>query len=344
MKRKWTISIISGLALVLILAACQAQATPNSNQNGFTFQGTRQFNGTFPAGAGRGFRETAQAEGTTVFQFNGTAFPGGFQGNGSPQGNVPAGGRPQGTPSPQVTATATPEPTATATIETATTQAEATVKAYFNALANGSFSQAASFVSIYSLAVDQMSGSDVQTALAQEAAAGGAWSDLQIVDSQSIAADTVLVHVKYQYGTGATKTDRDELWPVRNEAGNWLYNWNNLIDYKTLSNDPLTSNGVTLDPQILYRYSDHMVLKLMAQNGTNNLIVFGQSNEIIGNFHFGSQKVASEENKIVLNPLRTYLDATIIVDGYFENYPDSIDIRTWTNYDSPPWFTFVFSY
>ncbi len=363
MKKKTIFLIITGSILIMALSACQAASSNNTvnnsggqgNLGAGGFQGTRQFNGTgFPRGAGGGgsFRATAEAEGTTVFQFNGTAFPGGFQGNGtrSPQGNTGTGqGRQgqnqQGTPAPQETPTVAATPTATATVESDITDAEAALTNYFTDLQKTQFDQASQLVSIYSLAVDQMTRSDAQTALTNQVGDGAAWSDLKIVGAQELSDNTtVLVHVTYTYGVADKKENRDEVWPMRNEAGQWVYNWNNLIDYHTLDNAPETTYGLTIIPQILYRYADHMELSMMIQNSTNNLIVLGQSNEILGTLHFSGQTVKSESTKIAISPLRTYLDERIDFKGSFDTYPTSVDIRTWTNYSTPPWYTFTFSY
>ena len=77
---------------------------------------------------------------------------------------------------------------------------------------------------------------------------------------------------------------KDELWPMRFENGAWRYNWNNLIDFRTLDARSQTMNGITIMPVQINRFSDRVQLAMLVQNRTNETIVFGQVNEILGTF------------------------------------------------------------
>jgi hypothetical protein len=119
-----------------------------------------------------------------------------------------------------------------------------------------------------------------------------------------------------------------------------LYNFANLIDTLTLDAAAQTTGGVTLKPRILVRYSDHIRLELLAQNQTNETVVFGQPNEILASFHFGDKTVEAETNRIILEPKRSYPTVTLEVKGSFASFPASVDVRTWKNYQVDPWFSF----
>lgn len=132
----------------------------------------------------------------------------------------------------------------------------------------------------------------------------------------------------------------EALWPMRLENGAWLYNWENLIDFRTLDARAQTMNGVTVMPVQMNRYSDRIALSMLVQNRTNASVVFGQANETLGTFTFNDQAVTAEKTQWILNPLRSVPDATLEVKGLFQAYPDSIAIRTWNNYDVEPWYVF----
>lgn len=245
------------------------------------------------------------------------------------------------TPSPRPT----PQPSATDIPPDAL--AVQAVQAYFTALQNANFDAAVKGLSAFSLAVFNMSSGDATAALQSLKAAGGKWSDLKVLDTRAFDPLTVLVHVQYQYASldaktkQPTTTSRDELWPVRNESGVWRYNWGNLIDYRTLAATAQSVSGVTILPQAVMRYTDRIQLVMLMQNNTNQPFVFGQTNEILAQFHFGDKVIPAQKTQIILQPLRSTPNVAFDLPGLYETYPDSVEIRKWQNLKTPAWFTFT---
>jgi hypothetical protein len=244
---------------------------------------------------------------------------------------------------------ATEVPTAAATVQTGADLAIGAVKAYFAALQSADFKTAGSYISNFSLTLDGMTRGDGVAELQALAANGAKWSNLQVKDTQTSGDKTILVHVLYQLDgidakTKAATTDqKDELWPVRLENGKWLYNRNNLVDYHTLDVDERTVSGITVKPRQLTRYTDHMRLTMLVQNGTNDTVVWGQTSETLAEFTFGSQKVEADKTRLIFNSLRSYPEVEIDLKGYFQTYPDSLILRQWKNLKVAPWYTFQLS-
>jgi hypothetical protein len=243
---------------------------------------------------------------------------------------------PQPTPLPSPTVTATP----LSTEDLARSQAAGALQSYFAALEKGDVNTAAQQLSIFSLEAYQMTAEDAAAALNTQRSAGTRWSNLQVLDSRIFDAQTVLVHVHYSLTVDQANQDKDELWPMRLENGAWHYNWNNLIDFHTLTVAPQTTAGVTAMPTQLRRFTDHLDLILLFQNHTSQPVVFGQSNEILATFHFGDKAVQVDHTQIILDALRSKPDVTLTVSGLWMTFPDSVVIRQWKNYNVPPWYTF----
>lgn len=231
---------------------------------------------------------------------------------------------------PAATATVTPLP-ASATVEVA-------ARTYFAALQKKDFAEAAQNMSDFSLMIAGITRAQAADQLKRQNAGDGAWSSLQVKESQKLDESTILVHVVYQSGS----TAREEWWPFRLEKEQWLYNWNNLIDFKTLQIDGQTTGGVTLTPTKLVRYSDRIQLFLLMQNRTNDGMYFGHANETLALFQFGNKAVEAEPTRIILARLQSYTDQVIEVKGLFNSYPDSVEIRKWKSLQVPPWYVFTF--
>jgi hypothetical protein len=242
----------------------------------------------------------------------------------------------------------TAEPTAAPTAAPDPTQAAVeTVKAYFAALAKGDYPSAGGMISNFSLLVDGLSPTDGAAELQAALAGGEAWSDLQVNSAETLDEKTVLVHVSFSHtskdaasGKLATQTVT-ETWPVRQEAGGWRYNRGNLVDYRTLDVDAQTTAGLTIQPQQLLRYSDHLRMVFLAQNSTNEPISLGQPSEVEAAFYFGGKAVEMERKWLVFDRLRSYPQAQIELTGWYPSYPEKVEIRRWKNYTTAPWFTFT---
>jgi len=252
--------------------------------------------------------------------------------------------------------TPTPSPIlnapATATVAGSTTEeqdlAVAAVNNYFKALEAGDFQAAADLYSNFSLTVAGISRAEAALLLQGEMARGSRWSSLEVKDSRQFDNQTMLVHVTYQMDNKSpsdkdqvTQTQVDELWPIRRENARWLYNRENLIDYRILDVAEQAMGGLIVKPIQLTRFSDHMTLTLMVQNTTNDAIVLGQANEIMAMFQFGDQQVEAVKKQMVFDRLRTNPQVAIEVLGLYETYPESVIIRQWKNYSVKPWFTFT---
>lgn len=256
------------------------------------------------------------------------------------------------------------EPTIAQTAQPAgAEQGEAAARAaevYFTAVSEGNSEEAAAMLSTFSLAVFQITRGDAIEALQAQKIKGVRWADFQILGTQPFGEQTILVHVTYQETTRDTPTATptiaaqatpaspetaaptaiDALWPMRLESEAWRYNWNNVIDFRTLDADAQTMNGITILPTQLIRYSDRIKLSMLIQNRTNEAVVFGQVNETLGTFSFGEETILAEKTQWILNPLRAMPDATLEMKGLFTSLPDMVEIRKWNNYDVEPWFVF----
>jgi hypothetical protein len=273
---------------------------------------------------------------------------------------IAAGGRPGGAGGPSgfgataaATATATAEPTATpeptATTVDPTAGAVQTAQDYFAAVASGDFSAASKLVSSFSLLANKLTAGDVVEALTQQKTAGAAWSGFQVAGSQVFDTQTILVHVTYKFASTDAKTGKtvettiDEQWPFRLEQKKWKYNWTNIIDFETLSSNAKLSNGLTIKPLQMARYTDKIRLTVMAQNNAVEAIsVGGTTNQRLGTFHFGSQTVEAENGHYLFDAYRTYMSITIDVKGLYTSYPDAVElIRYGATGTATPWFTFA---
>lgn len=329
--------VLLGMIVIAVLAACQAIGANPGNAPVGSGAGATNGNSFTNQGQGGGFNGTPRARGTG---FNGTPRAGGFSGNGGNGGNGFQSTRTPAKAQPTATAVPTAVPTAT------TDNAVKTVQAYFDALQKQDFTAASKQISSFSLLIAQMTNGDAADALKAQAAQ---WSGLQVKDAQTFDDNTVLVHVLYQLTTKDAKTGKDtvtpmdELWPVRLEVGKWLYNWNNIIDFHTLDVQQQSTAGLLIMPLQLIRYSDHIALKMLVQNSTNEPIVLGQTNEVMAAFHFGDKVVEGDQStRLIFDSLRSYPNTIINVKGLFTSYPDSVVIRQWKNVKVAPWFTFQF--
>jgi hypothetical protein len=246
------------------------------------------------------------------------------------------------TATPKASPTPRPKPTQKPTVTAQPTTApfadvEAAASAYAEALKKGDADAAGSMLSRFGLMVASLTNGEATTQL-KDSAVLGTLDKFKIVESKQANPTTVLVHVTYTAGKDAAA--HDELWPFRQENGKWRYNWANLIDFHTLTVEPQSTNGVTMQPLELQRYSDHIHLILMGQNHTNEPVVFGQVNEILAKFYFEGKVVEAEKTHLPLDALRSNLNLGLDIKGYFETYPNKVDIRTWRDYQVKPWFSF----
>ncbi|HSV85157.1 MAG TPA: hypothetical protein VLH85_01185, partial [Levilinea sp.] len=252
---------------------------------------------------------------------------------------LPAAARtPRSTATPAPSSTPSPDP-----LGKNIAQAEAAVRAYFNAVSAGDLQTAVGWVSSFSLMIHHMTPADATSELLAWKIAGEAWSDFEILETTSLNEQTMLVRVSYtvsgEENEGAHQV-KEAVWPVRLEAGQWRYNWNNLIDVRRLVATAQTVNEITLLPREMKRYSDRIVLDLLVQNRSTGLVVFGQANETLGTFYFGNQAVVAEQTRWVLNPLRAAPSTTLEIRGLFETYPDRVAIRSWDQHNVDPWYVF----
>jgi hypothetical protein len=251
-------------------------------------------------------------------------------------------------------------PVADASTPTGDSQAaEKTVQDYFAALQAGDPKTAAGLLSTFSLTHDGITRGDAADAIQALQLKGVQWSALQVKDSQMFDGKTMLVHVIYQLATPDSKTGKpaasqqDELWPVRLENGVWRYNRGNLIDFHTLDVDAQTKSGLTIKPRSIDRYSDHLSLILLAQNATNDAVVWGLSTQVLATFHFpasvcgasatscAQQAVEAVNSQIIIDRLRSYPGVTIQVKGLFTAYPEKVDLVKYKNFSGGPLFTFA---
>ncbi len=270
-------------------------------------------------------------------------------------------------PTRENTVEATSEPVATATLAAPTLDpeqgmmdlAEQTARNYFEAVEQGKSEEAAAYLSRFSLSVFEMTPDDAEAQLQAQKIAGIQWSDLEIQKIERFDDKTMLVFLTYsEINTKAAEATADPavtltptvdegqpqrveaIWPIRLEHKDWLFNWNKLIDFKSLSAGSPTVSGITVMPTELLRFTDHIELLMLVQNRNNETIVFGQTNETLGTFKFGDTAVVAEKVRWILHPLRSVDDLKLEIKGLYETFPDTIEIRKWNDFDVEPWFVF----
>jgi multidrug efflux pump subunit AcrA (membrane-fusion protein) len=229
------------------------------------------------------------------------------------------------------------------------TQAQAALLAYFTALDKQDAQGAASLVSNYSLIAEQTTRAAAAEAIQAQISQGTRWAKAEIKESKAQDSQTMLVRVSYELTTkdaktsAETKTNPDEWWPVRSEDGRWEPNWARVIDYRGVDIPGQTINGLSVHPVQLTRYPDRLRLVLFVQNNSSDPIVLGQPNEIMAVFTLGEKTIDAEHNPLAFDRKKTYPDAVIEIKGDLLPYPDKVEIRKWKNYQTAPWFTFIFS-
>ena len=249
--------------------------------------------------------------------------------------------QPTAVPSPLPTAAAAATPTETSGGQAAAKKA---AQDFASALEAGDYAAASKMVSTFSLTNSQMTSGDVQADLSARAA-GGKWSGFEVKGTRVFDPQTILVEVAFQAPIQDVRTGKmsesaaDELWPMRLENDAWRYNYLNLIDTRTLDVKEATYGGMTVKPLRMARYSDRLELSLLVQNATNEAIVWGWPSETVATFHFGSQTVEGEKNRLIFDSLRSYPDAVITVKGLYPAYPDSVELRKFKTAQQP-WFNF----
>jgi hypothetical protein len=288
------------------------------------------------------------------------------------QGSAPAGASTgsatlQAEPTLVNTVESTVEPTATATMASPTLDpeqgmmdlAEKTARDYFQAVEQGKSEEAAAYLSRFSLSVFEMTPDDAVVQLQAQKISGIQWSDLEIQKVERFDDKTMLVYLSYMEinkkaaeatavpATALTPTAEagqpqrvETIWPIRLEHKAWLFNWNKLIDFKSLSAGSPTVSGITVMPTELLRFTDRIELLMLVQNRNSETIVFGQTNETLGTFKFGDKAVVAEKVRWILNPLRSVDDLKLEIKGLYDTFPDTIEIRKWNDFDVKPWFVF----
>lgn len=255
-------------------------------------------------------------------------------------------------PTATMAPTETEEPAATVDpVQRELDAAEMLVISYFEAVVDGDSETAADYLSRFSLVVFEMTRDDAVETLQTQKTDGVEWSDLEIKDVELFTDNTILISVTYKTAIPVEDEEVEEgtmlsvpveeVWATRFENGEWLLNWNNLIDFKTMSASAQTLNGVTVLPTELLRFTDHMELQMLIQNRNSEAVVFGQTNETLGTFYFGNDTVIADETRCILNALRTNTNCVLKIQGLYEEYPDQIEIRKWKSYDVDPWYTFL---
>jgi len=169
MKTKMHI-LFFGLAIALLLAACQSASSATPAASGLGGPGGGQF------AQNPDFQTRIASDPDMQTRIASGGGPGGFGGQGG-FGNQRATPTPTAEPIP----TGTPEPTPTAVSQTA--GAEKAAQDYFAALQKGDFDAASRLVSTFSLTASKLTAGDAAAALTQQKAQGAKWSNLQVKDS-----------------------------------------------------------------------------------------------------------------------------------------------------------------
>ncbi len=208
----------------------------------------------------------------------------------------------------------TPVPTATVTPTPPAARAAQVLGLYLDAVRDEDFLTASEWLSDFSLLVPGLSRRQVRNLLADRSAQGQRLLRYRLGRSQEIDARTTLIAVTLSMA--GEEKEREELWALRLEDGDWRVNWERLISYEVFAVADKSYDDVVIKPVQLLRYTDRTRLELMVQNLSGQTVTWGGKGMTNAVFYFGDQKVKVTGAAYQFNPRRGY-DVAVEAPGLY---------------------------
>lgn len=239
-------------------------------------------------------------------------------------------------PSPgfQVTETplnlsASPSPTASMGLPLPQESPEEVAKKYYEALVSKEFEEAVNYLSDYSLSLSGTTRQQVVSYFEQQDFKGWRMVDYRVLETKELGADVVIVRVLTKEQAGNNDPQTYDFWvALRKEEERWRLNWNLIVDDVVLNVEPQTVNDVTVQPLRIARYTDRLVLVLKIENNSDRKHFWGWAGEKIASFRFGN-RIVDVIGRLEIEPSRTYPDAWVKVDGFYDVYPSTVSLFGW---------------
>jgi len=227
----------------------------------------------------------------------------------------------------------TPVPTATVTPTPPAARAAQVLGLYLEAVRSEDFITASEWLSDFSLLVPGLSRRQVRNLLADRSAQGQRLLRYRLGRSQEIDARTTLIAVTLSMA--GEEKEREELWALRLEDGDWRVNWERLIAYEVFAVADKSYDDVVIKPVQLLRYTDRTRLELMVQNLSGQTVTWGGKGMTNAVFYFGDQKVAVTGAAYQFNPRRGY-DVAVEAPGLYLQALLSVELLGFGNASRTP--------
>ena len=243
-----------------------------------------------------------------------------------------------GTSAPGATATLVVEQTSetavTANPTTLPEGPEKTVADRCQTLIKKDFNQAANLLSQYSL---QLFGLTRQEIVIRYQTLGfKSWKlvDCRLLESKKFDDQTMLVHLLMKEQTGEQEPQYYDGWQaLRLEEGQWLINWNDVIDALPLVVEAQTVSGVTIQPTQLLRYTDKIRLVFNVGNANKRAAFWDLAGQKVSTFFIADQAVSVRgvnETPFMIDAESAYTAAYAELPGLQATYPTGVDLTNWT--------------
>jgi hypothetical protein len=211
---------------------------------------------------------------------------------------------------------------------------EKTVTDRCQALIKKDFNQAANLFSEYSLRLFDLTRQDIVMRYQTLDFKGWKLVDCRRLESKKFDDQTILIHLLMKEQTGEQEPQYYDGWQaLRLEEGQWLINWNDVIDTLPMAVESQTVNGVTLQPTQLIRYTDKIRLLFNVGNANKRAAFWDLAGQKVATFKIADQTVivrGMNETPFRIDAENTYTGAYAEVPGLQTVYPTGVDLTNWT--------------
>lgn len=211
---------------------------------------------------------------------------------------------------------------------------EETVVDHCQALIKRDFNQAANSFSEYSLRLFNLTRQDIVIRYQTLDFKGWKLVDCRRLESKKFDDQTILIHLLMKEQTGEQEPQYYDGWQaLRLEEGQWLINWNDVIDALPMAVESQTVNGVTVQPTQLIRYTDKIRLLFNVGNANKRAAFWDLAGQKVATFNIADQTVivrGVNETSFRIDAENTYTGAYAEVPGLHTVYPTGVDLTNWT--------------
>lgn len=239
---------------------------------------------------------------------------------------------------PGATATLAVEQTsAIAVTPTPTTLPEGPEKTVIDrcqALIKKDFNQAANLLSEYSLQLLGLTRQDIVIRYHTLDFKGWRLVDCRLLESKKFDDQTMLVHLLMKEQTGEQEPQYYDGWQALHlEGGQWLVNWNDVIDALPLAVESQTVSGVTVQPTQLIRFTDKIRLVFNVENANKRAAFWDLAGQKVATFYIADQAVGVRgvnATPFMIDAESSYTGVYAEVPGLQATYPTGVDLTNWT--------------